>query len=52
MVSVVGWLAMARVTYGANVVVLVALMVRVLALAIGRVKYAGQTWQWWRGCCR
>ena len=45
-------MSMARVTYGAYVVLPVASMVRVLSLAFGGVTYVGLMWQWWRGCCR
>ena len=50
-VRVVVRLVMARVTYGA-VLLLVASMVRVLSLAIGGVSYVGRKWGWWPGCCR
>ena len=46
------FLLMARVTYGAYVVLQVVSMVTVLSLVIGGVTYVGRTWWWWRRCRR
>ena len=45
-------MSMAKVMYGAYVVLPVASMVRVLSLAVGGITYVGRSWRWWRGCCR
>ena len=45
-------MSMAKVTYGAYVVLPVVSMVRVLFLAVWGVTFVGQTWRWWPGCCR